>query len=496
MSAATCPYPAACHRPRAAAHGRLTRPGLVAELDGHSGDDFCRQFTQVWSNVFGAPGTISADLESGLQVGVSKYAEFHGCKLRTSAGQAHWQQGVIERHGLWYQEILQRVIDEKSITSEDMYMAIQAVNSAKNELRRRHGFSPSQAVFGKDPRAPEELCSGVDEERFIEIMSEDRRRQREVGVRAAAKMAFFRTQIDTKFRRALIQRSRVKRGGYAVREMVCFYRIEKVATKRGLWRGPGTIIGHEGGNWWVSFGGRCHLVAEEHLRPATSEELGEIFSTRVARDYLERLLSLDPDDPDTYQPPETEALSEQDPHQEAPTVPEDMDLDDIDWSGPEEDDMDAQLDLDGGDGPDPGVHSEGVAGVRKRDGIANPAPPVARRVRQKTPGRNIQSAHMLKRCQTDRALEKQLEKELPWRLIPPEEHEAFRAAEDKQYQEHLDHLAAALEPMSLEESARIWKEVPGDRILASRFAYRDKNWRWKHKARLVVAGHRPRHSAP
>ena len=226
---------------------------VVAELTGHSGDDFCRQFTQVWGNVFGAPGTIAADLESGLQVGVSKYAEFHSCRLRSSAGQAHWQQGVIERHGLWYQEILQRVIDEKSITSDDMYMAIQAVNSAKNELRRRHGFSPSQAVFGKDPRTPEELCSGVDEERFIEILSEDSRRQREISVRAAAKMAFFRTQMDTKFRRALIQRSRVKRGGYAVGEMVCFYRMEKVATRRGQWRGPGTIIGHEGGNWWVSF---------------------------------------------------------------------------------------------------------------------------------------------------------------------------------------------------------------------------------------------------
>ena len=223
---------------------------------------------------------------------------------------------MIERHGLWYQEILQRVIDEKSITTDDMYMAIQAVNSAKNELRRRHGFSPSQAVFGKDPRTPEELCSGVDEERFIEILSEDSRRQREVSVRAAAKMAFFRTQMDTKFRRALIQRSRVKRGGYAVGEMVCFYRIEKVATRRGQWRGPGTIIGHEGGNWWVSLGGRCHLVAEEHLRPATSEELGEIFSTRVARDDLERLLSLDPDDPETYQPPDSMPQPDEDPHQE------------------------------------------------------------------------------------------------------------------------------------------------------------------------------------
>ncbi|CAE7267365.1 GIP, partial [Symbiodinium necroappetens] len=291
-----------------------------------------RQFTQLWGNVFGAPGTISADLESGLQVGVSKYAEFHGCRLRSSAGQAHWQQGVIERHGYWYQEILQRVIDEKSITKDDMYMAVQAVNTAKNELRRRHGFSPSQAVFGKDPKSPEELDSGVDEERFIEIMSGDQRRQREVGIRASARMAFFRTQIDSKFRRGMIQRARVKRGGYAVGELVCFYRTEKIATKRGQWRGPGTIIGHEGGNWWVSFGGRCHLVAEEHLRPATSEELGELFSTRVARDDLERLLELDPDDPETFDPPDCEMQGLDDPAQDMdyePSLPGEGIFDDV-----------------------------------------------------------------------------------------------------------------------------------------------------------------------
>ncbi|OLP74990.1 Copia protein [Symbiodinium microadriaticum] len=303
---------------------------LVCELEGHSGEDFCRQFTQLWGNVFGAPGTISADLESGLQVGVSKYAEFHGCRLRSSAGQAHWQQGVIERHGYWYQEILQRVIDEKSITKDDMYMAVQAVNTAKNELRRRHGFSPSQAVFGKDPKSPEELDSGVDEERFIEIMSGDQRRQREVGIRASARMAFFRTQIDSKFRRGMIQRARVKRGGYAIGELVCFYRIEKIATRRGQWRGPGTIIGHEGGSWWVSFGGRCHLVAEEHLRPATSEELGELFSTRVARDDLERLLELDPDDPETFDPPDCEMQGLDDPAQELPPVP-DNDIEDMEY---------------------------------------------------------------------------------------------------------------------------------------------------------------------
>ena len=252
---------------------------LVCKIEGHSAAEFTKKFTQLWGNVFGSPGTISADLETGLQAGLAKYAEFHGCKIRSAAGQAHWQQGVIERHGLWFQEIIKRVIDEKSIGAEDIDLAIQACNSAKNELRRRHGFSPNQAVFGRDPRVAEELCSGGDEERFIALMSQDRQRQKEVAIRTAARMAFFRTQLDTKFRRSLLQRARVKRGGYRIGELVCFYRIKKVATKRGQWRGPGTIIESEGGNWWVSFAGRCHLVAEEHLRPSTAEELGDILSS-------------------------------------------------------------------------------------------------------------------------------------------------------------------------------------------------------------------------
>ena len=278
----------------------------------------------------------------------------------------------------------------------------------------------------------------------------------------------------------------MKRGGYAVGELVCFYRIEKVATKRGQWRGPGTIIGHEGGNWWVSFGGRCHLVAEEHLRPATSEELGELFSTRVARDDLERLLELDPDDPETFEPSDQERQEPDDPAQELPPVPDD-----------DFEDMEYEPSL-----PGEGVLSDMFEGPSdeprgaKRDGDVVP-PIVPRRVRQKTPGRKVHSVIMLKRCQTERALEKQLEKEIPWKLVPPEEHAALRGAEQKQIQEHYDH--DALEPLSIEESARVKDRVHSSRILSSRFAYRDKHWSrrkidasvpWKHKARLVVSGHR------
>ncbi|CAE7529744.1 GIP [Symbiodinium sp. CCMP2592] len=423
---------------------------LVCEIDGHSAEAFCRSFTQLWGNTFGAPGTISADLETGLQGGITKYAEFFGSNLRSSAGDTS------------------SCDHEKSITSEDMYLAVQA------------------AVFGRDPRSPEELCGGNDEDRFIEVLSADRRRQREVSIRTAAKMAFFRSQTDSKFRKALMQRSRIKRGGYAVGELVSFYRIEKVATKRGSWRGPGTIIGSEGGNWWVSFGGRCHLVAEEHMRPSTPEEVGDILTTKVARDELEKLLNLDPNDPDTYAPSEDYEPSEPagepdgvDPGQELLPVPDEDMVEDMDFS----------VELEGEPFPE-------LLGEENQTAPSVPGP-VRRRVRHKASEPYVHSVHMMKRCQTDRALEKALEKELPWKLIPAEEHDAFRRAEDKQFQEHLDHKALA--PISVEESAEVLANTDPSRILTSRFAYRDKHWSrrkldpstpWKHKARLVVSGHK------
>ena len=75
---------------------------------------------------------------------------------------------------------------------------------------------------------------------------------------------------------------------------------------------------------------------------------------------------------------------------------------------------------------------------------------------------------MLKRAKTARGREKQLEKELPWSLIPPEQHENFKAAEHKQYQEHLDYrrgtgsfsLDSRIETKPTQSDARI-QDCPG-----------------------------------
>ncbi|CAE7707470.1 GIP [Symbiodinium sp. CCMP2592] len=447
---------------------------LVKRLEGHSAKSFEHAFVDVWANTFGAPGCIAADLETGLQAGLAKYCEFAGVKLRAAAGQAHWQQGTVERHGQWHQDILQKIIDEQSVGENDVDLAVTAANQAKNELRRRHGYSPCQAVFGKDPRHPEDLMDGNDEERALEMMTADRKRQREVALRTAARTAFFRSQVDVKLRKGLIQRARVKKGSYAIGEMVCFYRLGKSGTtnKRGQWKGPGLILGNDGGNWWISYAGRCHLVAEEHMRPSTAEELGSLFSSQITRKDLETLLFADPDDPNNYATEEEEG--------------------DCDMGADNRDDQDEP----------PFEHD-----LANDDAMEEPeaAPPQAsygpegrrRRRKSRPPGSEPYEALMMKTATTERSREKQREKELPWRLIPPEQHQAFKEAEAKQIKEHLDH--AALSILSREETIAVLKITPPERILNSRWAYKDKNYAkrrendslpWKAKARLIIGGHK------
>ncbi|CAE7263747.1 GIP, partial [Symbiodinium natans] len=404
---------------------------IAGELQGHSGEAMEGTFCQMWSNTFGAPGSMVLDLESGLQKGLARFSEWHGTFIRPIAGQAHWQQGSVERCIRTWKEVWSRLVDERSGTIDESGMLLTAVNSAMNTLRRDSGYSPSQAVWGRDPNLPEDLKDGPHDEHVEHILSRDRQRAREHSLRVSAKEVYFRCQNDARLRRALLQRSRVAGPEFQTGMHVFFYRKPK-NNKNWEWHGPGVIIGREGPNFWVSFSGRCHLVAPEHLRMASGEELGAAFALRATQEDLQRLLEHDFADEEMY-------------------------------AGDDEGDEEPVL--------HPGDGREG-ASVSLGDGDR-------RRASEDPPPQ-----------------EKALEKELPWNMIPPEQHEGFRAAEMKQWEEHVEH--GALEPLTVEQSREVWR-TRSDRVLNSRFAYRDKLWSrrreqpdvgWKHKARLVISGHK------
>ena len=107
----------------------------------------------------------------------------------------------------------------------------------------------------------------------------------------------------------------------------------------------------------------------------------------------------------------------------------------------------------------------------------------------------LQTANMMVHRASEKGREKQREKELKWHEIPPQEQSLYVSAEKQQWDEHVKY--EAVRALSLEESARVRREVPSSRILRSRFAYRDKNYSKrkadpnlgpKPKARLCVAG--------
>ena len=53
-----------------------------------------------------------------------------------------------------------------------------------------------------------------------------------------------------------------------------FWRAEnsKKGDSQSKWVGPGYIVGIQDRNAWVACGGRCYLVAGEHLREASGDE--------------------------------------------------------------------------------------------------------------------------------------------------------------------------------------------------------------------------------
>ena len=258
-------------------------------------------------------------------------------------------------------------------------------------------------------------------------------------------------------------------------------------------------MGKEGQNYWVSRGGRCRLTAPEHLRPSGPDETGEFLAMNEVKRELEQLLGRDFDGEEAYGTEEDDKAA---------------DLDDIDSlyspsANPEADHDHEQFpeDHDILDEEGDVIVEEAARKEEGRDDEEDSKDSKrgwpASRMKRKTPPDDVEwhehsgnltySVMLMRRHLTRRGLEKRQEKELRWDEIPPQFQQKFREAEGKQWSEHL-HFDA-LEPLNDVDTEFVKNNVPKERVLRSRWAYKDKNWskrmqaEWKCKSRLVIAGH-------
>ena len=447
---------------------------LVMRVNGQSASDIEETFNMLWIVPYGAPKTIAVDLDGGLQTGLARLCDWHGIEIRSVAAQGHWQAGVVERQQAWWKSVWERIAHELSITEDEVDIAVPIASAAKNDLRRRCGYSPSQWVFGRGARLPEDLRDPDSGEKVTWDVTSEARFQRQSLIRASARVAFHKSQVDSRLRKALLQRARTTSRQLETGESVHFWHQRK-DRRRGQWEGPGVIVGTEGNNYWISRGGRCRLKAPEHVRPSSPEEVGEYFVMKELKREVEKLLEGDPDDPEVFEDDEDDGGG-------------DEELEDMDLDQDEEDEGYGAGDIELGP-PEDQVEAEEIIGK-----------PPLRRLKRKTRAADLPdgpySAMMLKTDLTRRGVEKRKEKELRWAEIPEEMKNDFRSAEVAHWKEHL--AFDALAPLDAKQSAEVRKRVDPSRILRSRWAYKDKNYArrregeqigWKCKSRLVIAGH-------
>ncbi|OLP76028.1 T-complex protein 1 subunit eta, partial [Symbiodinium microadriaticum] len=354
---------------------RATSYHAIELLRDHSPAELYRAFDRGWMKWAGPPLRATTDLEGGFQ-GKDFWIDVGnaGTALSSIAGTAHWQAGKVERHNQTIKDMLHKTIRHTQVKGrEDMRKMGREVAWAKNSLVREHGWSPVALVFGREPRVFGELHSGGNPASYHPSVGDP---GSDVAVRMRfryhAKLEFVKSQARQMLLRTAHNRTRrlpIPRIG----QLVFFWRAEnsKKRASQSKWVGPGYVVGIQDRNAWVTCGGRCFLVAGEHLREAIGDE------QYYGDPELQKALALFKKIPGeaTYE----DLLGQPDPEGEPRELEQEPLAQDV------SEDMDVDDDVDEG------------------------------------------------KTQSKTKLKRMMEKEIPFDLIPSEDRELYRAAEEKDW---------------------------------------------------------------
>ena len=111
-----------------------------------------------WIAWAGQPSEIVVDpARANLSEAFTTPQELRGSTICTTAAEAHWQLGKVEVHGGWFNRVLDKVIAECAPHDRATWEACVSAAHSKNELIQVYGMTPSQFVFGRNPRIPHAL---------------------------------------------------------------------------------------------------------------------------------------------------------------------------------------------------------------------------------------------------------------------------------------------------------------------------------------------------
>ena len=212
---------------------------------------------------------------------ISEFAqamEAAGCDFDCAARASPWQLGQVERHGHIWKSILKRIVWCEQLAGRDqMFHATSAVNSAKNNLVRKSGFSPSQWVLGKSIRLPTDLTEDSEAVRLGALslsMNPSNQFYLKTKLRFAAREAFMQVSNSEALKRAELRKVKPSRGPFDVGRYVFYFDASDTVPGPACWRGVARVIGKEGTHTvWIAHRGIILAVSPEHLAFADDHEV-------------------------------------------------------------------------------------------------------------------------------------------------------------------------------------------------------------------------------
>jgi transposase InsO family protein len=244
----------------------------------HTARDVIQLLSQHWISWAGYPAEITHD--SGTELISEEFTQFcqqYGIKTNVTSPEAHWQNGKIERHGRFIQEMLQRIDTDLPIsTYADLQVALNQCTQAKNSMIVRHGYSPEIIVFGKSSRLPGSIMSDESIPSHVSAVQEPEELHPKgfkhlLQLREAARKAFHAADNSDSIRRAMLRRPCPERGNYDPNTWVMIWRT--TSSKSQEWIGPQRIILQDSNHTvWTTQAGKLYRSAPENVRLAHPSE--------------------------------------------------------------------------------------------------------------------------------------------------------------------------------------------------------------------------------
>ena len=190
--------------------------------------------------------------------------DLFGIKIKTTAAESPWSNGLVERHNLVLAEMLDKILDDTKCSLE---VAVAWANNAKNSLNNVHGFSSFQLALGCNPSLPnvlsDQLPALTNKPKFS-IIKEN------LDALHKAREAFVQSENSEKIRRALSHNIRSSGDVKYVNGDTVYYKRKDSRE----WHGPAVVLGQDGQQVLVKHGGVYVRVHPCRLNPIklSSEE--------------------------------------------------------------------------------------------------------------------------------------------------------------------------------------------------------------------------------